>query len=196
MTPGELIGSSLIAAVVTDPRQRDNPIVECNDAFQALTGYSHDEIIGHNCRFLVGPGTEPELTQALRDGIRQKQPVMVEIRNYKKDGTPFRNAVMVAPIFDEQGELQYFLGSQVELVQESGRTGMNRGETARSRIESLSPRQKEVLIEVAKGKLNKQIAFDLGLTERTIKMHRAALLDALHVRTSADAIRIAIEAGY
>ncbi len=196
MTPRELIGSSLIAAVVTDPRQPDNPIVECNDAFQALTGYSRDEIIGHNCRFLVGPGTEPELTQTLRDGIRQRQPVMVEIRNYKKDGTPFRNAVMVAPIFDEQGDLQYFLGSQVELVQEQGRTRLNRGETARSRIESLSPRQKEVLIEVAKGKLNKQIAYDLGLTERTIKMHRAALLDALHVRTSADAIRVAIEAGY
>jgi PAS domain S-box-containing protein len=69
------------------PRLPDNPIVECNAAFEALTGYERDEIIGRNCRFLRGPGTEPDLTEELRLGIREGRPVLVEIINYKKDGT-------------------------------------------------------------------------------------------------------------
>ncbi len=191
-----MIGSSPIAAVMSDPRLPDNPIVECNDAFVALTGYRSDEIIGHNCRFLAGEGTEPWLTEMLRNGIRRRQPVMVEILNYKKDGTPFRNAVMVAPIFDAAGELEYFLGSQVEIAEDVARANDIRRKAAHDRVTALSPRQREVLVHMAAGKLNKQIAYELGLSERTVKMHRAAVFSALGVRTSADAIRIAIEAGY
>ena len=60
----------------------------------------------------------------------------------------------------------------------------------------LYARQREVLLHLAAGKLNKQIAYELGLSERTVKMHRAAVFTALGVRTGADAIRLAIEAGY
>lgn len=196
MTPLDLIASSAIAAVVSDPNLPDNPIVACNEAFVALTGFERDEILGHNCRFLVGPGTEPWLTETLRTGIRHRQPTMVEILNYKKDGTPFRNAVMVAPIFDADGKLQYFLGSQVEIAEDKARANDERRKHAHERIEQLSPRQREILIEMARGKLNKQIAYDLNLSERTIKMHRAALFRALGAKTSADAIRFAIEAGF
>ena len=191
-----MIGSSPIAAVISDPRLPDNPIVECNAAFVALTGYQREEIIGHNCRFLTGPGTEPWLIETLRNGIRRRQPVMVEILNYKKDGTPFRNAVMVAPIFDTAGELEYFLGSQVEIADDVARANDARREAAHARVAALSRRQREVLLHMAAGKLNKQIAFELGLSERTVKMHRAAVFTALGIRTSADAIRLAIEAGY
>jgi len=72
----------------------------------------------------------------------------------------------------------------------------HRATIARDKIGALSPRQRAVLIAMAAGKLNKQIAYDLGLTERTIKMHRAAMFRALGVRTAADAVRMAIEAGY
>ena len=191
-----MIGSSPIAAVLSDPRLPDNPIVECNEAFVALTGYRSDEIIGHNCRFLTGGGTEPWLIEMLRNGIRRRQPVMVEILNYKKDGTPFRNAVMVAPIFDANGELEYFLGSQVEIAEDVARANDVRREAAHDRVTALSRRQREVLVQMAAGKLNKQIAYELGLSERTVKMHRAAVFTSLGVKTSADAIRLAIEAGY
>ena len=191
-----MIATSPIAAVISNPRLPDNPIVECNDAFIALTGYQSSEIIGHNCRFLTGAGTEPWLKEMLRNGIRRRQPVMVEILNYKKDGTPFRNAVMVAPIFDAAGELEYFLGSQVEIADDVARANDERREAAHDRIAALSRRQREVLVELAAGKLNKQIAFELGLSERTVKMHRAAVFKSLGVKTSADAIRLAIEAGY
>ncbi len=190
-----MIATSPIAAVISDPRRPDNPIVECNDAFVALTGYSADEIIGQNCRFLTGPGTETELSEQLRSAIRERRPVLVEILNYKKDGTSFRNAVLVAPIFGSDGSLEYFLGSQMEV----GDAVLLRGERqaeARARIDALSPRQREVLLLMAKGNLNKQIGYSLGLSERTVKMHRAALLKALGVATTADAIRVAVEAGF
>ena len=200
MDPEELIRASPIAAVVSDPRLPDNPIIACNDAFMQLTGYDREEIVGRNCRFLRGEGTEPELTAMLRDGIGARQPVMAEILNYKKDGTPFRNALMIAPIFDAAGELEYFLGSQVEVAAETSAMGIGpnppRQKAALAQVEALSPRQKQVLVAMAQGKLNKQIAYELDLNERTVKMHRTAVFRALGVRTSADAIRIAIEAGF
>lgn len=189
--PETLIANGNVAAVVCDPRQADNPIVACNDAFVSLTGYSRHEIIGRNCRFLHGDKTEPEKAAILRVAIAAKQPAMVELINYRKDGSFFRNAVMIAPLFGENGELAYFLGSQMA-VDDSAVTRQAR---ASQRIARLTKRQLQVLTTLAEGRLNKQIAFELGLTERTVKMHRAALLRALDVRTGAEAIRIAIEAG-
>ena len=195
MTIGAMIDNSLVAAVVSNPRLPDNPIVGCNTAFMELTGYGKDEIIGRNCRFLRGPGTEPELTEQLRTGIASRMPVMVELLNYKRDGTPFRNAVMIAPIFDAAGELEWFLGSQVEIAGAVEAAPSARVAEAREKVAALSRRQREILECIAAGRLNKQIAYELGLSERTVKLHRAAVLRALGVRTSADAIRMAIEAG-
>lgn len=192
MTPEGLIANSNVAAVISDPLQPDNPIVACNDAFVALTGYSREEVVGRNCRFLRGDLTEPEQTLMLREAVKEVRPVMVELMNYRKDGTPFRNAVMIAPLFDDDGELRYFLGSQMAIDDQ----GASRHEIARQQVEALSKRQRQILEALAQGQLNKQIAYDLGVTERTIKMHRAALLRALGVRTLAEAIRIAVEAGY
>lgn len=191
-----MIEASPIAAVISNPRLPDNPIVACNAAFVELTGYSRDEIIGRNCRFLAGKDTEPALTDSLRAGIRAGEPVMAEILNYKKDGTPFRNALMIAPIFDSSGALEYFLGSQVEIASDVAGANQDRREAALVQVNQLSRRQKEVLIHMAAGKLNKQIAYELHLNERTVKLHRSAVLRALRVRTNADAIRIAIEAGF
>lgn len=190
-----MIATSPIAAVISNPRLPDNPIVECNDAFVALTGYAVDEIIGYNCRFLTGPDTEPELSETLRASIRERRPALVEILNYKKDGSPFRNAVLVAPIFGSEGTLEYFLGSQMEVGDDAARLSERRAR-ARQEVDRLSPRQREVLLLMAAGNLNKQIGFELGLSERTVKMHRAALLRSLGVETTADAIRLAVEAGF
>lgn len=195
MSLSEMIANSSTAAVVSNPRLADNPIVECNDAFVELTGYSASEIVGRNCRFLGGPATEPALREILRAAIRDQRPALVEITNYKKNGTAFLNAVLVAPIFGSDGALEYFLGSQVE-VDDAEKRLARRMECARERIARLPPRQREVLLLVAAGLLNKQIGHRLGLTERTIKMHRSALLHSLRVETTADAIRLAVEAGY
>lgn len=192
MDPDSLIASSRVAAVVSDPRRADNPIVACNAAFLELTGYTREEVIGRNCRFLRGHGTEPEQAAMLREAVAETRPAMVELINYRKDGSAFRNAVMVAPLFDEEGDVQFFLGSQMAIDD----TEASRHQQARTRIEGLSRRQRQILRALAQGQLNKQIAFELGVTERTVKMHRAAVLRALDVRTVAEAIRIAIEAGF
>ncbi len=192
-----MVRLSSIATVISNPKQFDNPIVACNEQFLALTGYDEDQVIGHNCRFLAGANTEPWLTDVICEGVRQRRPVLVDILNYRKDGTPFRNAVSIAPIFDEQGGLDLFIGSQVEL---DGTVGDNlistRRFAARRRVDDLSPRHQQILILVARGYRNKHIANELGLSEKTIKIYRSAMSRKLGVASSAELVRLAIEAGY
>ena len=190
-----LVADSPVPSVISDPRLPDNPIVACNSAFCDLTGYSTEEVIGRNCRFLSGPGTEPWLTEEIRRGVREHQPVLVEILNYKRNGQPFRNAVLVAPIYDEHDALLYFLGSQVEIDRDAASPSSMRRIRASEMVKSLSPRQGQVLKLVANGLLNKQIAAELDLAETTVKMHRAILINRLGLHTSADLIRLAVEAG-
>ena len=173
----------------------DNPIVACNDAFCDLTGYPVGDVVGRNCRFLSGPATEPWLTEEIRRGVREHKPVLVEILNYKRSGQPFRNAVLVAPIYDENDALLYFLGSQLEIDATAATPSSMRRIRAAELVKELSPRQGQVLKLVASGLLNKQIAGELDLAEKTVKMHRAILMKRLHLHTTADLIRLAVEAG-
>ena len=191
----ETIGASPIASVITNPRSADNPIEVANAAFCALTGYAEAEILGRNCRFLAGPSTEPWLSDQIRSAIHERRPVLVDILNYRSDGSPFRNGVMVTPLFGTDGELEWFLGSQVDLGANAPSLFSDRRARAAALVKGLPPRQFEVLELVARGLLNKQIAHRLGIAEKTVKMHRALLLERLGVATSADAIRIAVEAG-
>lgn len=190
-----LIDNSPIASVISNPRLPDNPIVASNQAFSDLTGYDSDFILGRNCRFLAGSATEPWLTEEIRRGVRECKPVLVEILNYKKDGTPFQNAVLVAPLFDDDGELEFFLGSQVEIDSDGPSLAKARRMRATEIVKDLSKRQREVLKYIAKGLLNKQIAHELDLSERTIKMHRAILMKRLEAPSAADMVRLAVEAG-
>ncbi|WOB49744.1 histidine kinase famiy protein [Xanthomonas hydrangeae] len=100
---------------VTDPHLLDNPIVFANRAFLEMTGYSSEEVIGHNCRFLQGPDTDPANVNEVRDSIANRRAFATEVLNYRKDGSPFWNALFVSPVFDDKGELVYFFGSQLDV---------------------------------------------------------------------------------
>lgn len=191
----EAIGQSPIPMVASNPLHADNPLEIVNDAFCNLTGYGEDEILGRNCRFLSGEGTEEWLTEQIRDAVRRRVPTLVDILNYRKDGTPFRNGVLVAPLFNDEGEIAWFLGSQVELGADAGLGLDSRRAKARGLVDQLPTRQKQVLQLMARGLLNKQIAWQLKISEKTVKMRRALLLERLGVGSSAEAIRIAVEAG-
>ncbi len=191
----ESLGLSPVPMVVSNPRQPDNPLEVANPAFCKLTGYDENDILGQNCRFLAGEGTEPWITERIRQAIRARRPVLVDILNYRRDGTPFRNGVLVTPLFDEEGELAWFLGSQVELGAESPLQLDDRRARAAALVKTLAPRRRQVLELLARGLLNKQIAWQLKISEKTVKMHRSLLLEQLDVETSAEAIRIAVEAG-
>ena len=195
-SPQDMIRSSRFAAVVTDPNLPDNPIVDCNAAFLALTGYDREDVLGRNCRLLAGPETEAEMQAELRTAVREQRATIVELTNYRKDGSSFANVVMIAPIFGENSKLLAFLGSQAEISNETNSFGDADRKSARELILSLTPRQRQVVVMMAEGKMMKEIAFELKVHERTVKMHRAAALKSLGVETSVGAIRIAIEAGH
>jgi PAS domain S-box-containing protein len=95
--------------IITDPRQHDNPIIFCNKAFNDLSGYSNDELIGRNCRMLQGKETDPATISKIRQAIASEESVAVDILNYRKDGTTFWNALFVSPVRDASGEVIYFL---------------------------------------------------------------------------------------
>jgi DNA-binding CsgD family transcriptional regulator len=101
----------------------------------------------------------------------------------------------VAPVFTADGELGFFLGSQVELHDDDIGPGSNRSRRAVEQVKSLTPRQREILQQIAAGHRSKQIAFRLSLSEKTVKMHRSLLLAKLQTSNVADVIRIAVEAG-
>jgi PAS domain S-box-containing protein len=103
--------------IITDPRQPDNPIVFVNDAFARLTGYSRAETLGRNCRFLQGPGTNTEDVARVRAAIADREPIEIDLLNYRKDGSLFWNRLLVSPVFDD-GELTYFFASQYDVTRE------------------------------------------------------------------------------
>lgn len=188
------VAESPLAMVLSNPREPDNPLRIVNPAFCALTGYREEEIVGRNCRFLAGPGTEAAVSESIRQAIHARRPILAEILNYRSDGSMFRNGVMITPLFGDDENVEWFLGSQVALVEEdAGLAG--RRERALARVSALPERQRQVLGLVARGLLNKQIAHALKISEKTVKMHRGLMLDRLGVRTSAEAIRLAVEAG-
>lgn len=102
--------------IVTDPNVPDNPIVFANPAFMNMTGYGPDELIGKNCRLLQGPDTDPDTITELRRSIEQRRETAVEILNYKKNGAAFWNALFMSPVFDHEGKLIYFFGSQLDVT--------------------------------------------------------------------------------
>jgi len=191
----EAVGISPIAMVVSNPRRPDNPLEIVNQAFCSLTGYSENEIVGRNCRFLAGEQTDETATQQIRLAIRETRPLLVDITNYRRDRTAFRNGVMITPLFDSEGKLAWFLGSQIDLGAAHDTVFRERRSRAADLVAELPPRRRQVLQLMAAGLLNKQIAWELKISEKTVKMHRALLLQDLGVATSAEAIRIAVEGG-
>lgn len=103
--------------VITDPAQDDNPIVYCNVAFQKLTGYEREEIIGRNCRFLQGADTDREKVQKVRAAIEAGEDIEVDLLNYRRDGSTFWNALYLSPVRDEGGTIRFFFASQLDVTE-------------------------------------------------------------------------------
>ena len=101
--------------VITDPRQPENPIVLANQAYLDLTGYSADELIGRNPRFMQGPETDAAELARVRDAVAAEREIMVEMVNYRKDGSAFWNQLFISPVHDDDGELLYFFGSLLDV---------------------------------------------------------------------------------
>ena len=111
------IAASSNGIVITDPNQPDDPIIYVNPAFADMTGYSAQETLGRNCRFLQGTEREQpaleELRAALQDGLQCR----VILKNYKKDGSLFWNELSISPVRDEEGRLLNFVGVQNDVTE-------------------------------------------------------------------------------
>nr|CAB3462779.1 unnamed protein product [Digitaria exilis] len=100
--------------VITDPRLPDNPIIFASDSFLQLTEYSREEILGRNCRFLQGPETDRGTVKKIRDAIDNQREVTVQLINYTKSGKKFWNLFHLQPMRDQKGDVQYFIGVQLD----------------------------------------------------------------------------------
>ncbi len=112
----KILDSCVNGVTLADPDREDMPIVYANKAFENMTGYSQEEIIGRNCRFLQGEDREQEARYQLRQAIENSEPTEVTIRNYRKDGQLFYNHLMISPLFDSNGKVLYFLGVQYDVT--------------------------------------------------------------------------------
>jgi PAS domain S-box-containing protein len=106
------LDASSSGIILTDHLQPDNPIIYCNHAFEEMTGYNRNEVIGHNCRFLQGKDRNQEARLKLKEAIAEGRDCRVEIRNYKKNGDLFWNELYLSAIRNSKNEVTHFIGVQ------------------------------------------------------------------------------------
>ena len=111
------VAASSNGIVITDPRMPDDPIVYVNPAFERISGYLVDEVLGHNCRFLQGEDRDQPALEELRSALSEERESRVVLKNYRKDGTPFWNELYVSPVHDEEGRLTNFVGVQNDITE-------------------------------------------------------------------------------
>lgn len=104
--------------VITDPSLPDNPIVYASQGFLMLTGYTLDQVLGRNCRFLQGPETDPRAVDRIRSGIAKGDDTTVVLLNYRRDGSIFWNQFFVAALRDADSNVVNYLGVQCKVSEE------------------------------------------------------------------------------
>jgi PAS domain S-box-containing protein len=127
----QAVQSTSEGITISDARHPEQPLIYANPAFYQVTGYTPEETIGFNCRFLQGPGTDRHAVQMIRDALANQQQCVVELVNYRKDGSPFWNRLSIVPIFDGDGILAHFVGIQSDL------TAAKEAETARAQLAAM-----------------------------------------------------------
>ncbi len=112
----QILDSCVNGVTLSDPDKEDNPLVYANEAFELITGYSRERILGHNCRFLQGDDRDQEGIEQIRQAIRENKSATVTLRNYRKNGELFLNRFSIRPLFDREGLLLYYLGIQYDVT--------------------------------------------------------------------------------
>merc|ERR1712232_606042 len=121
---GESLSSGQQNFVLSDPRLPDNPIVFASPGFYKLTGYTAERVLGRNCRFLQGRGTDPKAVDIIRKAVAAGADTTTCILNYKADGTPFWNQFFVAALRDSDNAIVNYVGVQCEVEPEAGASAL------------------------------------------------------------------------
>ncbi|MCM2131819.1 PAS domain-containing protein [Larsenimonas rhizosphaerae] len=111
-----VINSSDDGIVVAEQEGNENILIYVNQGFERLTGYSADDILYRDCRFLQNGDTQQPGLDRIRDALTEGKACREIIRNYRKDGSLFWNELSMTPVFDSEDELQYFIGVQKDVT--------------------------------------------------------------------------------
>jgi PAS domain S-box-containing protein len=111
------IAASSTGFTIYDATDPEHPIIYCNPAFESMTGYRREEIIGKNCRFLHGSDTDPAAVEIIRQALQTESECKVILKNYRKDGTAFWNCFSISPVRDRLGKLTHFIGVQRDITE-------------------------------------------------------------------------------
>jgi PAS domain S-box-containing protein len=144
---------------ISDARLPDNPVIDCNPAFEVITGYSRDEVIGRNCRFLQREDADPATLKRIRSAIKKEQHITVVIKNYRKDGSPFWNELSISPVYNDDNQLTHFIGIQNNVtVRETAKLELDKqnNELGRMNLELRRKNQQQVDIDSRINELLKQ----------------------------------------
>lgn len=114
--------------VISDPSVPDNPIVYASQGFLTLTGYTLDQVLGRNCRFLQGPQTDPSSVDKIRRGIEKGEDTTTVLLNYRSDGSTFWNQFFIAALRDGEGNVVNYLGVQCKVSEEYAKAFMKNEE--------------------------------------------------------------------
>lgn len=148
---------------IADARLPDGPLIYANEGFERMTGYTAAEVLGRNCRFLQGPLTEPDETAAIRAALDARRPCVVELLNYRKDGTTFWNRLSITPVRGASGEVTHFIGIQSDVsARRLAEETLRRSKEAMEQDLRLAARVQQALLpprDVATGSLRIAHAF-------------------------------------
>lgn len=114
----QLVEQAQDGIVVAEKEGNDTILIYVNPAFESLTGYSADEILYQDCRFLQGEDTGQDAIHEVREAIESNQPVRTILKNYRKDGSIFWNELSVTPFYDEHDQLTYYIGIQKDVTEQ------------------------------------------------------------------------------
>jgi PAS domain S-box-containing protein len=110
-----VVNASNDGIVVAEQEGDDNILIYANPAFERLTGYSSDDILYQDCRFLQSGDRDQPGLHAIHEAVRTNKPCRQIIRNYRKDGSVFWNELSITPVFNETDQLTYYIGIQKDV---------------------------------------------------------------------------------
>jgi len=113
----KILDSSVNGITLADPDMEDMPLVYVNKAFESMTGYTMEEVVGKNCRFMQGEEREQKERYMMQEAIKNNESIEITFKNYRKNGELFYNHLEMSPLFDSNGNVLYYLGVQLDVTQ-------------------------------------------------------------------------------
>lgn len=139
---------------IADARLPDRPLIYANEGFERVTGYAVTQVLGRNCRFLQGPDTDPATVAHIRAALAEQRECVVEILNYRRDGTTFWNRLSITPVRDADGAVTHYIGIQSDVsARRDAEYGLRRAKDALEYDLRLAARVQQALLPASELRL-------------------------------------------